>query len=68
MRARQTPREVKHDGVEQDETRLLEQAAAELRRRLDRHRQDPVGERRKRALRRPRDEDDLGLLRLGDLA
>ena len=64
MRVGNAARELEDDGVEQNEAHLLEQAAAELLRLLDRNDKNGVGEPGERALRLVREQDDLGALRL----
>ena len=54
------------DRVEQNEAHLLEQAAAELLRLLDRHDKNGVGKTGERALRFVSEQDDLGVFALGD--
>ena len=51
MRIGNAAREFDDDGVEQHEADLLEQAPAELRRLVDRHEQDGVGDTGERAFR-----------------
>ena len=66
VRVRHLPRQAEHDAVEQDEAGLLEQAAAELGRRLDRNVQHDIGNAGERAGRLVGERHHLGAFGLGD--
>ena len=61
-------RNLKDDGVEENEAALLEQAAPELSRLLDRHQKHLIGKGGERAFRRPGEQDHLRALVLAILA
>ena len=57
-----SPHQVEHDRIEENEARLLKEAAAELPCCFDGNVKDGVGELRKRAVRLPSDQSDFGPL------
>ena len=62
MRIRDGLHQFEHDRVEQNEARLLKQAAAELPRCFDGNVKDTTGKFRQRAVWLPSDQGDLGSL------